>query len=330
MTRIHPINADTASAEQKQLLAGVKQAMGIVPNLVSTMAHSPAVANAYLAFNGALAKGVLSPQMREKIILAVSQANDCDYCVAAHCALGAKAGLSAAEIEAARKATCGCDKTAAALGFAAKMVEARGKVVDADVANLRSAGWNDPEITEIIANVALSLFTNYFNHVAGTEVDFPTPPEVKASCCSAKNDCAGYTLFETGALKDWVANSVELPGLGKVPGKLFIKEQLGLTASQISVNAMQPGEASPIYHSHKQNEEVYIFTHGQGQMQINGKVINVREGSIVRVSPSAERTWRNNSKTTLIYIVAQMRSNSLEQYGVGDAIVPAKKVTWPD
>ena len=187
MSRIHPINTTSASPEQKELLASVKQALGIVPNLISTMAHSPAVANAYLAFNGALAKGVLKPQMREKIILAVSQANGCDYCVAAHCALGAKAGLSAEEIAAARQGTCGCDQTAAALGFAVKVVEERGKVNDEDVAALRKAGWSDAEISEIVANIALSLFTNYFNHVAGTVIDFPAAPELET--CEAGCGC---------------------------------------------------------------------------------------------------------------------------------------------
>lgn len=184
MSRIQPIEAATATAEQQQLLASVKAAHGIVPNLISTMAQSPAVASAYLAFSGALAKGVLKPQMREKIAIAVAQANDCGYCLAAHCAIGAKAGLSAEEIVAARKATCGSDQTAAALGFAVKVVEQRGKIEDADVSGLRSAGWSDAEIAEIVGNVALNLFTNYFNHVAGTEIDFPAPPKLESCECS--------------------------------------------------------------------------------------------------------------------------------------------------
>ena len=184
MTRIAPITDIAASPEQKQLLTGVKQAMGIVPNLISTMAHSPALANAYLMFNQALSKGILTSQMREKISLTVGQANECDYCVAAHCALGAKAGLTAEEIQAARKGTCSCDKTATALAFAVKVVDARGKVSEEDVAGLRTAGWNDAEITEIIGNVALNIFTNYFNHIAGTVVDFPAPPKLEACACA--------------------------------------------------------------------------------------------------------------------------------------------------
>lgn len=178
MTRIHPINASTATPEQQELLANVKKSMGMVPNLVSTMAHSPAVANAYLAFNGELAKGVLTAQMREMISLAVGQANECDYCVSAHSALGKMAGLSPEEIIAARQAAGSGDKTAAALAFTAKIVKERGLVSDEDVTGLRTAGWNDAEITELIANTALNIFTNYFNHIVGTEIDFPLAPKL--------------------------------------------------------------------------------------------------------------------------------------------------------
>lgn len=93
---------------------------------------------------------------------------------------------------------------------------------------------------------------------------------------------------------------------------------------------MAPGAGMPIYHQHQQNEEVYIFIQGKGQVQVDGEVIDVHEGSIVRIAPNGERTWRNNSDEPLLYIIIQMRENSLEQYGLGDAKVPEKVVSWPD
>lgn len=84
----------------------------------------------------------------------------------------------------------------------------------------------------------------------------------------------------------------------------------------------------PIYHQHQQNEEVYIFIQGKGQMQVDGEVIDVQEGSIVRITPKGERIWRNNSNEPLLYIVIQTRESSLTQYGLADAIVPGKAVTW--
>jgi uncharacterized peroxidase-related enzyme len=180
MPRIPTINPDAASAEQQQILANVKKGLGLVPNLVATLAQSPAAAHAYLGFSGALAKGALPRQLQEQIALTVGEANSCDYCVAAHTLLGGKAGLSPAAALAARTAEATDPKTAAALVFAKKIVTERGQVTDADVASLRAHGFTDGEITEIVANTALNLLTNYFNHVAGTVVDFPAAPKLAA------------------------------------------------------------------------------------------------------------------------------------------------------
>ena len=138
-----------------------------------------------------------------------------------------------------------------------------------------------------------------------------------------------YTQFESGSLKSWIENSVEIPGLGKVPGKLFLKEQMGLTSCEISINALPPGEGMPFHHTHKQNEEIYIFINGTGQVQIDDEVLDVKEGSIVKIAPNGVRTWRNNGTEMLVYLVLQMKDNSLIQWGVEDADVPEKEVTWP-
>lgn len=137
-----------------------------------------------------------------------------------------------------------------------------------------------------------------------------------------------FTAYETGARKDWPQHTVTLPGLGDIPGKHFLKDMLGFTGCEISINSMAPGAGMPIYHRHEQNEEVYIFIQGQGQVQVDGEVINVREGSIVRIAPAGERIWRNNSNEPLLYIVIQTREKSLSQYGLADASVPEKAVAW--
>ena len=111
---------NNASAEQQQILANVKKGLGLVPNLVSTLAQSPAAAHAYLAFSGALAKGSLPKKLQEQIALVVGETNACDYCVAAHTLLGGKAGLTPDETLAARAAESADPKTEAALVFAQK------------------------------------------------------------------------------------------------------------------------------------------------------------------------------------------------------------------
>lgn len=176
MPRIQPVHSATAPPETANILSGVKKKMGMVPNIVATMANSPAVANGYLSFSGALGGGSLPANIRESIALTTGQANGCDYCLSAHTLMGSRAGLSEDDIQQARQGTARGDKEAAAIGFARKLVDDRGNVSDADLSAVREAGFSDGEITEIVANVALNLFTNYFNHVAETEIDFPLAP----------------------------------------------------------------------------------------------------------------------------------------------------------
>lgn len=178
MPRIQPVNKDNADPATANLLGTVKKKLGIVPNIIATMANSTAVANAYLGFSQSLSGGSLPARLREQIALVVGETNNCGYCVAAHTALGKGAGLTEAETCDARRAQAKDEKEEAALVFAQKVVSERGWISDEDVQHVRQAGYTDGEIGEIVANVALNIFTNYFNHVAGTEVDFPAAPEL--------------------------------------------------------------------------------------------------------------------------------------------------------
>ncbi len=137
-----------------------------------------------------------------------------------------------------------------------------------------------------------------------------------------------FTAYESGARKDWPDHFVEIPGLGEIPGKHFLKDIAGFTSCEISVNSMLPGGAMPFHHTHQENEEVYIFIQGKGQMQIDGEIINVQEGSIVRIAPDGLRTWRNNSTEPLLFVIVQAKGDSLRQYGLGDGVVPEKAVAW--
>lgn len=181
MQRLPAINPAVATGKAKSLLDAVQATLGVTPNMARTMANSPAVLEAYLGFSGGLAKGELSPQLREQIALVVAEANACGYCLAVHSALGKSAGLADAAILESRRGGADDPRTAAALEFSARIVRERGRVTDADLAALRRAGCTDGAIAEIVAHVALNVFTNYFNHVAGTDVDFPAAPDLAAS-----------------------------------------------------------------------------------------------------------------------------------------------------
>ena len=181
MPRIKAIEPDQATGKAKQLLDAVSEKLGMVPNLARTLANSPAALSGYLAFGEALEGSRLPPGLREQIALTVSQANGCGYCVAAHCAIGRSFGLSDGELTDARQSSSPDSKVDIALRFAKQLVGDRGRVSDEDLDQVRRAGYGDGEIGEIVAHVALNVFTNYFNHVAGTDVDFPAVPEIAAT-----------------------------------------------------------------------------------------------------------------------------------------------------
>lgn len=178
MPRIQPVDYKSSDSPAAELLRSVNKNMGTVPNLIATMAHSPAVAKGYLSFSQSLSAGKLPSRLREQISLVVGETNNCDYCISAHTELGKRVGLTEPETCDARRATSSDGKEQAALEFARKLVQDRGIVTDADLEQLRQVGYNHGEIGEIVANVALNIFTNYFNHVAGTEIDFPAAPEL--------------------------------------------------------------------------------------------------------------------------------------------------------
>lgn len=173
MSRIPQINPESATGHAKELLDAVKGKLGLVPNMTRAMANSPAVLDGYLSLSGSLSKGNLSAKQREQIALTVGQVNGCDYCLAAHSTIGKMVGLTAEQIMDSRRGTAVDPKAEALVVFARRVVDERGRVSDLDLANARAAGLDDAALAEVVANVALNLFTNYFNHVAETDIDFP-------------------------------------------------------------------------------------------------------------------------------------------------------------
>ena len=142
-------------------------------NFLHLLANSPAALQGYLACAGALSQGQLTPRQRELLALAIAEINGAKYCLSAHYALARKLGLDDNEIRAARRATSADRQTHAMLRFAQSVALQRGEISDADFQSLRLAGFTDSLIAEIVSNIALNIFTNYFNCVARTEVDFP-------------------------------------------------------------------------------------------------------------------------------------------------------------
>ena len=174
MSRISIPTIEQSVEASKPLLAAVKQQLGMVPNLMKLVGHSPAALEGYLSLNGALAKGKLDVQLRERIALTVAEFNGCNYCLSAHGYLGRNvAKLSDGEIDAARDGHSQNTRADAALQFARRVVEHRGRVTDTDLSTLRGAGFDEASVIEIVVTVALNVLTNYVNNVAQTDIDFP-------------------------------------------------------------------------------------------------------------------------------------------------------------
>ncbi len=173
MPRINPVQGTEIPARSKPLLAGVQKALGMTPNLMATLAHSPAALQSYLGFGQALGSASLSAKIREQIAIAVAGENSCGYCASAHTLLAKGAGVDAEEAARNLRGESVDPRTAAALEFARTIVKKRGHISDEALRDVRSAGYSEAEVVEIIATVAVNIFTNYFNHIAQTEIDFP-------------------------------------------------------------------------------------------------------------------------------------------------------------
>jgi uncharacterized peroxidase-related enzyme len=167
--------APTASQASLQ---GVQQMLGSVPNLFRLLANSPQTLDGYLGLFGALSKGQLDGATRERIAIAIAQMNGCNYCLSAHSYLAKNvAKLDDAEIVRNRDGASSDKKAGAAVRFASQVAKAHGRVSDAELAEVRSAGFSEAAIIEIVGHVALNTLSNYMNEVAKTTVDFPAPPQ---------------------------------------------------------------------------------------------------------------------------------------------------------
>jgi len=178
MSRISSVAQEGAAAPVKELYAQIQKKMGKVPNIFLHMANSPQVLTAFMKLNELTEQLSLSRNLQALIALDVSEANHCNYCLSAHSAIAKHMGIQEQDVLRARKAENPDAKTAAILRFARSIVEKRGQVSDSEVAQLKAQGVSDREVAEIVLLVVLSTFTNYFNNVVKTEIDFPPAPKL--------------------------------------------------------------------------------------------------------------------------------------------------------
>ncbi len=180
MTRLFTQAVADATGPAAPLFAAIKGSVGMVPNAYAAIgSNSPVALDAALQLDGALRQGSLSARDIEVIKLAVSQDAGCDYCLAAHTLAGRKAKLSAEAMIQLRKGEATGDARVDALAtFAHLLVQSRGTVPEAAVQAVRAAGVSDAQIVDTLLAIASITFTNLFNRVNDTVLDFPPAPAV--------------------------------------------------------------------------------------------------------------------------------------------------------
>lgn len=172
-TRIETLNPETTTGKAKELFNAVESKLGFIPNLIKVFGNSPATLQSYLSLGELTASGNFSNKFREQLALAIAEENNCNYCLSAHTAIGKMNGLTDAQTEESRQGLAADAKEAAGLKFAQTVTENRGNVTNEDIAAVKAVGYNDGDILEIVLNVVSNTLTNYVNHIAETEIDFP-------------------------------------------------------------------------------------------------------------------------------------------------------------
>jgi uncharacterized peroxidase-related enzyme len=178
MSRLNSVDPAAAEGKVKEILASVEEDLGSVPNIFKGMANSPAALGAYLAIDEAMEGAALTPAEWRVVYLTVSQCNNCTYCLSANTVLGAQAGLSEEQMKAVRRGEVDDEKLNALARFTRAILDKKGFVSDEELEAFRAVGYTDAHAAEVCAVIGQATFSNYFNHVNDTPLDFPRAPEL--------------------------------------------------------------------------------------------------------------------------------------------------------
>ncbi|GAA3072670.1 hypothetical protein GCM10010464_40940 [Pseudonocardia yunnanensis] len=220
MSRVPQLTTDQPDldADQRELLEQTAAQLGKVPNLYAAIANGPAALRGYLVLREALGNGALDARTREKLALLIAEVNGCGYCVAAHTFRGTRLfKMSAQELLDTRQARDSDPHTEAVLHIARAVLRTGGRVDDTVIERARKAGVTDAELMEIVGHIALNVFSNYANHLAQPELDFPAVDLEKRSDMSRAWQYAdevelvdGYRVADADGVDTGTARNVEI------------------------------------------------------------------------------------------------------------------------
>jgi mannose-6-phosphate isomerase-like protein (cupin superfamily) len=140
-----------------------------------------------------------------------------------------------------------------------------------------------------------------------------------------------FTCLHAGPMQGWAQFRLQPPDVPlPARGKLFLRSILESSGLEISLNVVPPGKAIPFLHRHQNNDEVYVVVGGRGQFLVDGKCIDVQEGSVLRLGPAAARAWRNNFDVPLYFLCLQYRADSVIEGGTADGRKVEGQPAWPN
>jgi uncharacterized peroxidase-related enzyme len=175
VNRISTPALESATGATAEVYARIKKAAGKVPNTFATIgAHGPEALKAILQADDVLAASTLSKQDQETVKLLVSEVAGCDYCVAAHSLLGKMTGLAPDVLKQIRAGQpTGDAKRDALVRFVRNLAQTSGTISDEEFSAIRAAGYSDRQLVDISLAIAVTTFTNIFNRINDTAIDFP-------------------------------------------------------------------------------------------------------------------------------------------------------------
>jgi uncharacterized peroxidase-related enzyme len=172
MTTFPVHSSETAPEGSKPILAAAQKKFGFVPNLIRVMAEAPAAAEAYTTVMDIFESSSLSDAEKQTVLLSVSFANGCEYCMAAHSMVAGMKNVPAEIIEALRSGTTLPDTKLDALAVLTRsIVETRGWPTEAAKEAFFAAGYGASAYLEVLVGVTVKTLSNYVNHAADTPLD---------------------------------------------------------------------------------------------------------------------------------------------------------------
>ena len=176
MSRIKGISPEAATGHTAEVYGNIKKALGKVPNLFQGIGVNSNALQTFLGIGPSIK--LLSGAEQETIALVVAQKNNCSYCLAAHTLLGSMHGLNKDESIRIRKGASSDSKRQALINLVNEIVVEKGHVSDKALNDFRGVGYTDAHIPEVLLSVVQNIYTNYFNHINQTEVDFPAAEKI--------------------------------------------------------------------------------------------------------------------------------------------------------